>query len=111
MARTITYTEALREAIDEEMTADERVFVMGEDIVAGTFGVTSGLIESYGPKRIRNTPISEAGYMGAGLGAAIAGARPIVEIQFASLVYLSMDQIVNQIAKTHYMTGGRLKAP
>ena len=111
MARTITYTEALREAIAEEMAADPRVFVMGEDIVAGTFGVTTGLVDRFGPARVRNTPISEAGYVGAGLGAAIAGARPIVEIQFASLVYLSMDQIVNQIAKTRYMTGGLLTAP
>jgi pyruvate dehydrogenase E1 component beta subunit len=106
-----TYTEALREAIDEEMDRDERTFVMGEDVVAGTFGVTTGLTSKYGAHRVRNTPISEAGYVGAGLGAAIAGARPIVEIQFASLVYLAMDQLVNQIAKLRYMTGGQLQAP
>lgn len=111
MSRLLTYTEALREALDEELTRDPRTFVMGEDIVAGTFGVTSGLFEKYGPSRIRNGPISEAGHVGMGLGAAIVGARPIIELQFASLVYLGMDQLANQVAKTRYMSGGQVHAP
>jgi pyruvate dehydrogenase E1 component beta subunit len=111
MMHRVTYMQALHEAIDEEMARDPRTFCLGEDIVAGTFGVTSGLVDKYGPARIRNAPISEAGYVGAGLGAALAGARPIVELQFASLVYLAMDQLANQIAKTRYMSGGQVHAP
>ncbi len=107
----VTYIQALHDAIDEEMDRDGSVFVMGEDVQAGTFGVTSGLVKKYGPERIRNTPISEAGFVGAGLGAAIAGARPIVEIEFAAMVYMAFDQLVNQIAKTRYMSGGQLTAP
>ncbi len=111
MAHTATYIQALKEAIDEELERDERVFLMGEDVQAGPFGVTGGLVKKYGPERIRNTPISEAGFVGAGLGAAIAGSRPIVEIEFAAMVYMAFDQLVNQIAKTRYMSGNQVSAP
>ena len=111
MGRTITYTEGLREALDEELRRDPMTFLMGEDVVTGTFGVSTGLIDVYGPERIRNTPISEAAIVGAGLGAALAGARPIVELQFASLIYLAMDQLANQVAKVRYMSGGQVHAP
>jgi acetoin:2,6-dichlorophenolindophenol oxidoreductase subunit beta len=111
MARKTTYIQALQQAIDEEMTRDDNVFLMGEDVVAGTFGVTSGLVNKFGPERIRNTPISEAGFVGAGLGAAIAGSRPIVEIEFAAMVYMAFDQLVNQIAKARYMSGDQVSVP
>jgi pyruvate/2-oxoglutarate/acetoin dehydrogenase E1 component len=107
----ITYIQALHDAIEEEMARDDSIFLMGEDVQAGTFGVTSGLVDTFGVERLRNTPISEAGFVGAGLGAAIAGARPIVEIEFAAMVYMAFDQLVNQIAKTRYMSGGQLTAP
>jgi pyruvate/2-oxoglutarate/acetoin dehydrogenase E1 component len=111
MSHKATFIQALQEAIDEEMARDERVFLMGEDVVAGTFGVSTGLADKYGRERIRNTPISEAGFVGAGLGAAIAGARPIVEIEFAAMVYMAFDQLVNQIAKTRYMSGNQVSVP
>ncbi len=111
MARRVTYIQALQQAIDEEMARDENVFLMGEDVVAGAFGVTSGLVQKHGPERIRNTPIAEAGFVGAGLGAAIAGSRPIVEIEFASMVYMCFDQLVNQIAKARYMSGNQVNVP
>lgn len=107
----ITYGQALHDAIEEELRRDPSVFVMGEDVQAGTFGATRGLVDDFGPERIRNTPISEAGFVGAGLGAAIAGARPIVEIEFAAMVYMAFDALVNQIAKTRFMSGGQLTAP
>lgn len=111
MGRTVTYTQALREALDEELRRDPTTFLMGEDVVTGTFGVSTGLIDIHGAERIRNTPISEAAIVGAGLGAALAGARPIVELQFASLVYLAMDQLANQVAKVRYMSGDQVHAP
>jgi acetoin:2,6-dichlorophenolindophenol oxidoreductase subunit beta len=111
VASQVTYIQALQQAIDEEMARDGDVFLMGEDVVAGTFGVTSGLVKKYGPERIRNTPIAEAGFVGAGLGAAIAGSRPIVEIEFASMVYMCFDQLVNQIAKARYMSGDQVSVP
>ena len=111
MAREVGFIQAIKDAIDEEMSRDETVFLMGEDVQTGTFGVSTGLVQKFGKDRIRNTPIAEAGFVGAGLGAAIAGARPIVEIEFAAMVYMAMDQLVNQIAKTRYMTGGQLKTP
>jgi acetoin:2,6-dichlorophenolindophenol oxidoreductase subunit beta len=107
----LSYTQALHDAIEEEMDRDPSVFVMGEDVQASNFGATRGLVGKFGASRIRNTPISEAGFTGAGLGAAIAGARPIVEIEFAAMVYMAFDQLVNQIAKTRYMSGGQLTAP
>jgi len=111
MAHNVTYIQALQEAIDEEMERDGDVFVMGEDVVAGAFGVTTGLAGKHGTERIRNTPIAEAVLAGAGLGAAIAGSRPIVEIEFASMVYMCFDQLVNQIAKTRYMSGNQVHVP
>jgi pyruvate dehydrogenase E1 component beta subunit len=111
MTRTLKFVPALREALDEELARDESVFLMGEDVAAGVFGVTSGLVEKYGTGRVRNTPISEAAIVGAGLGAALAGARPVVELQFGSLVYLGMDQLVNQAAKARYMSGGQVSVP
>lgn len=111
MPRTVTFVQALHEAIDEEMARDEKVFCMGEDVVHGVFGVTRGLADKYGRDRIRNTPIAEASIVGAGLGAAIAGGRPVVEMEFAPMLYLAMDQIANQAAKVRYMAGGQITVP
>src|SRR5439155_1222412 len=96
-----------------EMQRDERVFVMGEDVglIGGIFGVTRGLRERFGEDRVRDTPISEATFVGAGVGAAIAGLRPVVEIQIFDFVALTMDQLVNQAAKFRYMLGGRPTVP
>ncbi|MDD9948425.1 MAG: alpha-ketoacid dehydrogenase subunit beta, partial [candidate division Zixibacteria bacterium] len=96
--RVITYGEAVREAIAEEMRRDETVFFIGEDVAAagGVFKVTVGLLDEFGENRVRDTPISEAGIMGAGVGAALTGMRPIVEIMFGDFITIAMDQIVNQ---------------
>lgn len=111
--REITYMEALREAIRQAMEKDERVFVVGEDIgtYGGAFGVTAGLIDQFGPERIIDTPISEAGIAGACIGAAVTGMRPIGEIQFSDFVVLSMEQIVMQGAKMRFMFGGKADVP
>ena len=111
--RTITYAAAISEAIAEEMDRDEQVFLIGEDIgeSGGVFGVTKGLAARFGSERVLDTPISEEAIMGAGVGAALLGGRPVVEIMFSDFATLAMDMIVNQAAKTHYMTGGRLTAP
>ncbi|MBI4637001.1 MAG: dehydrogenase E1 component subunit alpha/beta, partial [Candidatus Rokubacteria bacterium] len=111
--RQITFAEALNEALRGEMARDERVFVMGEDVglIGGIFGVTRGLREAFGEDRVRDTPISEATFLGAGVGAAIAGLRPVVEVQIFDFVALMMDQIVNQAAKFRYMLGGRPSVP
>ncbi|MCS7234353.1 MAG: alpha-ketoacid dehydrogenase subunit beta [Anaerolineae bacterium] len=111
--REITYTQAINEALREEMQRDERVFIMGEDIAehGGPFGVTRDLWKEFGKKRVRNTPISEAAIVGAGIGAALCGLRPVVEIMFIDFATLAMDQIVNQAAKLRYMSGGMLKVP
>jgi 2-oxoisovalerate dehydrogenase E1 component len=108
-----TMAEALNEAMHAEMTRDERVFVMGEDVslIGGIFGVTRGLREKFGEERVRDTPISEAGFLGAGVGAAIAGLRPIVEIQIWDFIAVTMDQVVNQAAKFRYMLGGGPTVP
>jgi 2-oxoisovalerate dehydrogenase E1 component len=108
-----TMAEALNEAMHAEMTRDERVFVMGEDVslIGGIFGVTRGLREKFGEDRVRDTPISEAGFLGAGVGAAIAGLRPIVEIQIWDFIAVTMDQVVNQAAKFRYMLGGGPTVP
>ncbi|MDH7499511.1 MAG: alpha-ketoacid dehydrogenase subunit beta [candidate division NC10 bacterium] len=110
---TITYREALREALREEMRRDERVFMLGEDIgiYGGCLGVTAGLIEEFGPERIRNTPISEAAIAGAAVGAAAMGMRPIAEIMYMDFSTIAMDQLVNQAAKIRYMFGGKAKIP
>lgn len=111
--RELTFAEAIREAIAEEMRRDERVFVIGEDVAeAGTvFKVLKGMVDEFGPERIIDSPISEAGIAGLGVGAAMTGMRPIVDIMFGDFITLTMDQMVNQAAKTHYMSGGKLKAP
>ncbi|MFW5785968.1 MAG: alpha-ketoacid dehydrogenase subunit beta [bacterium] len=104
---------ALRDVIAEEMRRDERVFVMGEDIAAqgGVFGVTRGLIDEFGDKRVRETPISEAGYTGTALGAALTGMRPIVDFMYLDFTYVAMDQLLNQVAKLRYMYGGKATIP
>ncbi|MFZ7942075.1 alpha-ketoacid dehydrogenase subunit beta [Neobacillus sp. 19] len=111
--REITYLEAVREAMSQEMRQNDDVFILGEDIgvYGGAFGVTRGMIEEFGPERVRNTPISEAGIAGAAVGAALTGMRPILELQFSDFITIAMDQIVNQAAKTRYMFGGKGKVP
>src|SRR5947209_1273917 len=111
--REITFGQAVREALAEEMRRDPTVFIIGEDVAeAGTpFKVLSGLVEEFGPARVIDSPISEAGIAGIGLGAAMTGMRPVVDIMFGDFMTLVMDQVVNQAAKIHYMSGGRLKAP
>jgi pyruvate dehydrogenase E1 component beta subunit len=113
MGREISFSEALREAMAEEMSRDPAVFVIGEDVglFGGVFGVTAGLYEKFGEKRVRDTPISEQAIVGAGLGAALVGMRPIAEIMFADFVTVAMDQVVNQAAKARYMSGGRASVP
>jgi pyruvate dehydrogenase E1 component beta subunit len=111
--REITFAQAIREALAEEMRADPRVFIIGEDVAeAGTpFKVLSGLVDEFGRDRVIDTPISEAGFTGIGVGAAMTGMRPVVDIMFGDFLALAMDQIVNQAAKVHYMSGGKLKVP
>ena len=109
----ITYREAVRDALARAMREDDRVFIMGEDIaeMGGSMGVTQGLLEEFGPKRVRNTPISEMAIVGSGIGAAMQGMRPIVEIMYEDFLTLSMEQLVNQAAKHRTMSGGQLKVP
>jgi len=110
--RKLTMAEALREALIEEMTRDPRVFVIGEDLRAGVpFGVTKGLVEQFGEDRVLDTPISEAAIIGASLGAAITGMRPVADMHFADFVTCAMDEVVNQIAKVRYMFGGQVDVP
>jgi pyruvate dehydrogenase E1 component beta subunit len=110
---TMTYREAVRDAMSEAMRRDEDVFVMGEDIaeMGGSMGVTQGMLEEFGPERVRNTPISEMAIVGAGIGAAVAGMRPIVEIMYQDFMTLAMEQLVQQAAKHRYMSGGQVKVP
>ena len=112
-AKELSYQEAIREALREEMLRDERVFLMGEDIAkhGGAFGVTRTLFDQFGPERVRNTPISENTIVGAGTGAALAGMRPVMEIMFVDFSGLAMDQICTQAAKLRFMTGGQCKVP
>ena len=112
-AKEMSYQEAIREALREEMVRDERVFLMGEDIAkhGGAFGVTRTLFDQFGPERVRNTPISENTIVGAGTGAALAGMRPVMEIMFVDFSGLAMDQICTQAAKLRFMTGGQCKVP
>jgi pyruvate/2-oxoglutarate/acetoin dehydrogenase E1 component len=109
----ITYREAVRDALTKAMRKDEDVFIMGEDIaeMGGSMAVTQGLLEEFGPERVRNTPISEMAIVGAGIGAAMAGMRPVVEIMYEDFLTLSLEQIVNQAAKHRYMSGGQLTVP
>lgn len=111
--RQMTYAEAIREAMAQAMTIDERVFLMGEDVgvYGGAFGVENDLYERFGTDRVRDTTISELGIVGMGVGAAITGMRPIVEIQFSDFTCQAMDQIVNQAAKLHFMVGGQANVP
>jgi pyruvate dehydrogenase E1 component beta subunit len=111
--RELTFAEAVREALAEEMRRDTRVCILGEDVAeAGTpFKVLSGLFEEFGKERVINTPISEAGFSGIGVGAAMTGLRPVIDIMFGDFSTLIMDQMVNQAAKVHYMSGGKWKVP
>lgn len=108
-----SYANAIKDVLAEEMRRDERVFIMGEDIAeqGGIFGCTRGLIDKFGPKRVRNTPISESGFVGAGVGAALAGMKPVVELMYMDFTYVCMDQILNQAAKIRYMYGGKATLP
>ena len=112
-SRKLTFGQAVREALAEEMRRDPTVFIIGEDVAeAGTpFKVLSGLVEEFGTERVMDTPISEAGFTGMGVGAAMTGMRPVVDIMFGDFLGLVMDQLANQAAKVHYMSGGTLKAP
>ena len=105
------FIQAINQALDEEMGRDPLTFLMGEDVVLGAFGATRGLQKKYGPNRVRNTPIAEAGFVGAAVGAAMAGTRPICEVEFASFFYCAFDQMCNQAAKLRYMSGGQARLP
>jgi pyruvate/2-oxoglutarate/acetoin dehydrogenase E1 component len=109
----LSYREAVRDAMSTAMRRDDDVFIMGEDIaeMGGSMGVTQGMLEEFGPERVRNTPISEMAIVGAGIGAAIAGMRPIVEIMYQDFTTLAMEQLVSQAAKHRYMSGGQIKVP
>ncbi len=112
-SRELTYGQAVNEALAEEMRRDPTVCIFGEDVAeAGTpFKVLSGLVEEFGKQRVIDTPISEAGFTGVGVGAAMTGLRPVVDIMFGDFITLTMDQMVNQAAKVHYMSGGKWKVP
>ncbi|MBV9358781.1 MAG: alpha-ketoacid dehydrogenase subunit beta [Chloroflexi bacterium] len=109
--REITYLEAVYEAQHEEMQRDERVFIIGEDIETSFFGTTAGFLEEFGAKRVRNTPLSENGFIGAAAGAALVGARPIVDVTIASFLYVAMDQLISIASKATYMYGGQARVP
>ena len=111
--RILTYRQAVAEAIAEEMAHDERVFLMGEDVGlhGGAFAATKGLFEEFGPGRVKDTPISESVIVGAGVGAALTGMRPIVEIMYIDFIGMALDAIVNQAAKVKYMFGGHARVP
>ena len=111
--RELSYAEAIREGLRQAMERDERVFILGEDIgvYGGAFGVTGDLVHQFGPERVLDTPISELGIAGAAIGAALAGMRPIAEIQFSDFITLSMEQLVNQAAKIRFMFGGKASVP
>ena len=109
----ITYREAVREAIRDALKRDPRVFLMGEDVgrYGGCYAVTKGLYDEFGPERIRDAPLSESGFTGAGIGAALGGMRPIVEIMTVNFSLLALDQIVNNAATLRHMSGGQLSVP
>jgi acetoin:2,6-dichlorophenolindophenol oxidoreductase subunit beta len=111
--RELTFARAINEALQEEMARDERVLVLGEDVgqAGGVYKLTEGLQARFGPERVMDTPISEAGIVGLGIGAAMTGMRPVVEVMFGDFIALAMDQLVNQAAKAHYMSGGKLQVP
>ena len=109
----LTYREAVRDALSSAMRSDDDVFIMGEDIaeMGGSMGVTQGMLAEFGPERVRNTPISEMAIVGTGIGAAMQGMRPVVEIMYQDFLTLSMEQLVNQAAKHRTMSGGQVKVP
>jgi pyruvate dehydrogenase E1 component beta subunit len=111
--REITYAEALREAMCEEMRRDESVFLMGEDVgvYGGAFGVSEGMLSEFGEARVRETPISETAFVGAAVGAALAGMRPVAELMFSDFISVCLDQIINQAAKLRFMFGGTVSVP
>jgi len=111
--RELTYLEAIREAMQQKMREDSRVYLIGEDIAeyGGAFGVTVGMLEEFGKERIRNTPISEEAIIGVATGSAVTGMKPIAEIMFSDFITIAMDQIANQAAKIRYMFGGKAKVP
>jgi pyruvate dehydrogenase E1 component beta subunit len=113
VSRKISYREALREAHLEAMRADERVFLMGEDVgrYGGAYAVSKGLLEEFGPRRVRDTPLSELAFVGAGIGAALGGMRPIVEVMTVNFSLLALDQIVNTAATLRHMSGGQFSVP
>jgi len=110
---TVTYREAVRMALRESMTADERVFLMGEDVgrYGGSYACSMGLLEEFGEERIRDTPLSESGFVGAGIGAALVGMRPIVEVMTVNFSLLALDQIINNAATLRHMSGGQVSVP
>src|SRR2546429_6284351 len=109
----LSYREAVRDALSTAMRRDDDVFVMGEDIaeMGGSMGVTQGMLDEFGPERVRNTPISEMALVGTGIGAAMQGMRPVVEVMYEDFLTLACEQIVNQAAKHRYMSGGQVKVP
>jgi acetoin:2,6-dichlorophenolindophenol oxidoreductase subunit beta len=109
----LSYREAVRDALSTAMRQDEDVFIMGEDIaeMGGSMGVTQGMLDEFGPERVRNTPISEAAIVGTGIGAALQGMRPVVEVMYEDFLTLAAEQVINQAAKHRYMSGGQLKVP
>ena len=111
--RELSYREAVRDAMSQAMRRDDDIFIMGEDIaeMGGSMGVTQGMLAEFGAERVRNTPISEMALVGAGMGAAIMGMRPIVEVMYEDFLTLAMEQLVNQAAKHRYMSGGQVKVP
>ncbi len=111
-SRELTVVQALREALREEMRRDEQVFVLGEDIrIGGSFLFTLGLLDEFGPERVLNTPISEAGFVGLAIGAAIQGLRPIIDFQYGDFIFTAFDQIIQQCTKLRYMSGGQVSIP
>ncbi|MCK5850353.1 MAG: alpha-ketoacid dehydrogenase subunit beta [Kiritimatiellae bacterium] len=111
--RTLSYTEALRAALSDELNRDDSIFLLGEDIglYGGAFGITRGLLDKFGPERVIDTPISEASFVGTAIGAALSGSRPVVEIMFMDFITLAVDQLVNQAAKLRYIFGRQAKCP
>ena len=111
--RELSYVEAAREALSEEMARDPRIFVVGEGVGkrGGNFATTTGLFDKYGPERLRDTPICERGFVGLCTGAAMAGARPVVDFMFSDFLLDAFGELANQVAKVQYMSGGRLKMP
>jgi len=111
MGRQISFIKAIREAFHEEMQRDESVFVIGEDVQAGIFATTSGLVDEFGPLRVVNTPICESTFVGVGVGAAMTGMRPVVQIMFSDFTFMAMEMIANQAGQWHYLSAGALSVP